>query len=50
MIRSASMRATNALIGTPCSAAAARNISQNTGSKLTEVLCPAISTDRFTGG
>jgi hypothetical protein len=44
------MRATSALIGTPSISAARHSMSQNTGSRLIEVLCPAISTERFTGG
>lgn len=48
--RSASIRATSALTGTPSSSARAFSMSQNTGSRLIEVLCPAISTERLTGG
>src|SRR5687768_10004003 len=49
-IRSASIRATSALSGTPSRSAACLSRSQNSGSRLTEVLCPAISTERLTGG
>src|SRR5690606_271505 len=49
-MRSASIRATRALTGTPSRSAACRSRSQNSGSRLIEVLCPAISTDRLTGG
>ena len=49
-IRSASIRATSALSGTPSRAAASRSMSQNSGSRLIDVLWPAISTERLTGG
>jgi len=48
--RSASMRATSALMGIPSAAARSFSMVQNTGSRLIEVLWPAISTERLTGG
>ena len=47
--RSASIRATSAFSGSPSAAAASRNASQKTGSRLIEVACPAIMIERFTG-
>jgi hypothetical protein len=49
-IRSASIRAIRALSGKPIALAAAFKRSQNTGSRLIDVSCPAIVTDRLTGG
>ena len=43
-------RATSALTGQPRSRAAASSARQNIGSRLIEVSCPAISTDRLSGG
>lgn len=50
LIRSPSIRATSALIGTASASAAAFNISQNNGSRLIDVLCRSIWTERLTGG
>src|SRR5688572_25102995 len=48
-MRCASMRATRALKGSPSAAAASRNASQKTGSRLIDVAWPAIITERLTG-
>ena len=49
-IRAASIRATSALTDAPSPAAASLSMSQNSGSRLMEVWCPAMVTERFTGG
>ena len=50
VIRSASIRATRAFSGKSASDAAVRNASQNIGSSVSAVSCPAIVIDRFKGG
>lgn len=47
--RAASIAATSADSGSPRRPAAASNARQKTGSRLIDVSCPAIVTDRFTG-
>jgi hypothetical protein len=48
--RSLSISAMSALTGQPRSFAACSNARQNMGSRLIEVGCPAIRTERFVGG
>jgi hypothetical protein len=48
--RSTSICATSALIGKPLASAASLSASQNSGSKLIDVWCPAMVMLRFTGG
>lgn len=48
-IRTASIRATNALIGNPRATAATSSARQKTGSRLIDVGCPAMVIERLTG-
>jgi hypothetical protein len=45
-----SISATSAFTGQPRSRAATSSARQNIGSRLIEVACPAIRTERFVGG
>jgi len=48
--RATSISATSAFKGHPRSRAASSNARQNAGSRLIDVWCPAMSTERFLGG